>query len=81
MKPTMGRIVLYRGDGRDGAVVYPAIISRVHESEGDTLNGEALIDATAFPPATPPYYVTRVRLFDTEPDESHSYAAWWPPRD
>ena len=84
--PTIGRTVIVRGIGGNGADESPAIITRAWSSR-DTADGAVAVNLTVLPDMQPPVPRSSVMLFDTEALASsycgshpHSLAAYWPAR-
>jgi hypothetical protein len=69
MKPTVGRIVHYRGDEFNGVSVHPAIVTRVWN--------DGLVNLTVFPDAHAPIVRTSVYLLSK--DDNAKNTAFWPP--
>jgi hypothetical protein len=74
MKPSVGRIVMYRvsepSAAFNGSETHPAIVTRVH-GEGET----PLVNLTVFPDLHAPLIRSSVKHSETEPN------AWfWPAR-
>lgn len=79
MKVVIGRTVHYRGQPYEGTPVYPATITRVLESEGDTRNGPAKVDLISFPPLTTPQVVAGATLTEFDPG-GDNWGAFVPPQ-
>lgn len=84
--PTLGRTVIVRGIGANGASESPAIITRAWSSR-DTADGAVAVNLTVLPDMSPPVARSSVMLFDTEALASiycganpQALAAYWPPR-
>lgn len=85
MKPSIGRTIIVRSNAArsNGTNIAPAVITRVHCSDG---RGAVLVNTTAFPDCAVPVVVSSVPLFATQADADHAVgpdgcAAWWPPRE
>jgi hypothetical protein len=75
MKPSLGRIVIFRGPGIGSADEAPAIITAVHARE--------FVSLTVFPPGTNPFPVSDVPFdagAETPGNELRENAWRWPPR-
>ncbi len=71
MKPSIGRIVLFRGEKSNGANEHPAIVTRVWS--------DTCVNLTVFLDNGAPFVVTSAT--QDEDVESGSLRAWrWPPR-
>jgi hypothetical protein len=72
MKPSIGRIVLFRQLSSNGTVEHPAIINRVWSDD--------MVNLMVFPDCGEPICKTSVHL-DEDTDLSKNTNAWrWPPR-
>ena len=71
MKPTIGRIVLFRSHDSNGVKEHPAIINRVWS--------DTCVNLTVFPDCGAPVCKTSVTLNEDMEDANSHYAWRWPP--
>jgi hypothetical protein len=72
MKPSLGRIVLFRSHDSNGASEHPAMITRVWS--------DTTVNLTVFPDNSLPFAITSVGL-NEDMKQGEQHRAWrWPPR-
>jgi len=84
VKPSIGRIVIVKGGGAvsNGADLAPAIITRIW-SDGDTKDGQVLVNLHVLPDLAGAKLLGSVHLYDSEAEcqEVYDHAqAFWPER-
>jgi len=72
MKPSIGRIVLFRSEQSNGISEHPAVINRVWSDE--------CVNLTVFPDCGAPISKTSVVQNENMTDGNQAFAWRWPPR-